>query len=191
MLKRLSTIFLLGTLAITLGGCSSSAGGDETAKPTSTSSAIPTPDPALLPAEPTPALVSVDPSAYDDGFGDLVFKVGDGPAWCTISEASGFAICELIEAAAQYAPIPVPESCDYSYGYQLRVWAQQPENGDIAEFACSGGSFADPSNAPILASGQKLSSSSFSCYVENLTARCDNNAGQWVALGPEVWGMKN
>ncbi len=191
MLKRLSTLLLLGSLAITLGGCSPSAGGDETATPGSSSEAIPTPDPALLPDEPTDALTEVDSAQFDDGFGDLVFKVGEGPAWCTISEASGFAICELNEAAALYDPVPVPATCEYSYGYQLRIWANAPAEGDIAEFACSGGSFADASTAPILASGQKLTAGSFSCYVEDVTARCQNTVGQWVALGPEVWGMKN
>jgi hypothetical protein len=104
---------------------------------------------------------------------------------------SNFVLCEQNEAAAVYQPVPVPDTCEYSYGYQVRLWGAQPETGEIAEFACSGGPYADAANAQILATGQSISVAGFTCFVENITARCENSTGQWIALGPEVWSLNN
>ena len=190
-MTRLTTVAIMVGLAITLGGCATEGAGEPEPTKQASETPVPTPDPSLLPSEAPADAVEVDPAIFDDGFGDLIFRVGDGPTWCTISTASQFVVCEQNEVAAQYEPIPVPDTCDYSYGYQLRLWANKPAEGDTAEFACSGGSYADPSQAQTLNSGEKISVSPFSCYVDEITARCENESGAWIALGPKVWGLNN
>lgn len=188
-MRKALTILLSFGLAITLGACASSDGGAQ--NPDNSVQAIPTPDPALIPDAAPAGLPEADPAVYSDGFGDFIFKVGEGPTWCSISPESGFVLCEHNEAAASYPTIPVPASCDYSFGYQVRLWGKQPEAGQTAEFPCMGGSYADPTKAKVLASGQKLSVAPFSCYVEDITARCENEDGKYIALGPEVWALGN
>ena len=188
-MRKALTILLSFGLAITLGACASSDGGAQ--NPDNSVQAIPTPDPALIPDAAPAGLPEADPAIYSDGFGDFIFKVGEGPTWCSISLESGFVLCEHNEAAASYPTIPVPATCDYSFGYQVRLWAKQPETGQTAEFPCMGGSYADPTNAKVLASGQKLTVAPFSCYVEDITARCENEDGKYIALGPEVWALGN
>ncbi|MEY4986137.1 MAG: hypothetical protein RLZZ359_1023 [Actinomycetota bacterium] len=160
-MRKALTILLGLSLAITLGACASSDG--EAQNPDSSVQAIPTPDPALIPEPAAAGIPEADPAVYSDGFGDFVFKVGDGPTWCSISPESGFVLCEHNEAAASYPTIPVPATCDYSFGYQVRLWA----------------------------SGQKLSVPPFNCYVDEITARCENESGKYIALGPEVWALGN
>lgn len=188
MRKALAIFIGLG-LAITLGACASSDG--ESLNPDNSIQAIPTPDPALIPAKAPTGLPEVDPADYSDGFGDFVFRVGEGPTWCSISPESAFVLCEHNEAAASYPTIPVPASCDYSFGYQVRLWANEPENGQTAEFPCMGGSYADPTSAKVLTSGHKLVVDPFNCYVDEITARCENAEGKFIALGPEVWALGN
>jgi hypothetical protein len=188
-MRKALTILLSFGLAITLGACASSDGGAQ--NPDNSVQAIPTPDPALIPDAAPAGLPEADPAVFSDGFGDFIFKVGEGPTWCSISPESGFVLCEHNEAAASYPTIPVPATCDYSFGYQVRLWAKQPETGQTAEFPCMGGSYADPTNAKVLASGQKLTVAPFSCYVEDITARCENEDGKYIALGPEVWALGN
>jgi hypothetical protein len=193
MRKALAVLVGL-SLAITLGGCSSAGG--ETPSTDGSGNVIPTPDPSLIiPAVPA-GLFEADPTTFDGGFGEFTFKVGDGPTWCTISPnqdapEQSFAICEHNEASASYPTIPIPDSCDYSYGYQVRLWANKPAEGDIAEFPCMGGSYADASSATVLESGQKLAVAPFICYVDNVTARCENENGNYIVLGPEVWALGN
>lgn len=188
-MRKALTILLSFGLAITLGACASGDGGAQNLD--NSVQAIPTPDPALIPDAAPAGLPEADPAIYSDGFGDFIFKVGEGPTWCSISPESGFVLCEHNEAAASYPTIPVPASCDYSFGYQVRLWAKQPETGQTAEFPCMGGSYADPTNAKVLASGQKLTVAPFNCYVEDITARCENADGKYIALGPEVWALGN
>ncbi|MEO0061216.1 MAG: hypothetical protein RL343_834, partial [Actinomycetota bacterium] len=35
----------------------------------------------------------------------------------------------------------------------------------------------------------KITVGSISCFVEDVTARCENATGQWIALGPKVWSL--
>ena len=188
-MKRVITAFAAVALLITLGACATSPAGE--LSPTSGEQAIPTPDQSLVPSAAPAAVVDVDPETFSDGFGDYVFRVGEGPTWCAISTTSNFVVCEQNEAAALYKPIPVPDTCEYSYGYQVRLWAAKPPIGETAEFACAGGSYADPNGAGTLLSGQRISIAPFSCYVEDVTARCENEAGQYIALGPKVWAIQN
>lgn len=176
------------SLAITLGACTSTTGGSPAApgaKPT------PTPDQALVPKAPTDTTTAVDAAIYDDGFGWFAFKVGNGPTWCTITPETDRVLCEQNEAAATYQPIPAPADCEGSYGYQVELWSKQPETGKIADFACASGQFNDPAVAQVLPSGSKISVGSITCVVEDVTARCDNMNGQWIALGPKTWSLNN
>lgn len=188
-MKRVITAIAAVALLITLGACATSPVVEPNA--TSSQAPIPTPDQSLVPTAVPAAVVDVDAELFNDGFGDYVFRVGDGPTWCAISTTSQFVVCEQNEAAALYKPIPVPDSCEYSYGYQVRLWATKPPMGETAEFACAGGSYADPSGAETLASGQRITMAPFTCFVEDVTARCENEVGQYIALGPKVWAVQN
>ncbi len=166
-------------------GCSSGTQADPT------QSGIPqqTIDPSLIPvAAPSDAVV-VDPIIFDSGYGDFTFKVGDGPAWCTINQDQAFAICEIDEAAAQYDPIDIPASCDYSYGYQFRLRDRTASGTSLVDLPCSGGAYADATNANVLMDHQKITISGITCWVDNLTARCDNTHGNYIALGPNAWAL--
>lgn len=185
MTKLFSLLMSLG-LVITLGACAANP-VDDTAK--ISVQATPTPDQSLVPVAPVTELLVVEPAVYSDGFGWFSFKVGDGPTWCTITPDEDRVLCEHNEAAAQYQPVPPAEGCEGSYGYQLQLWATAPENGQIVEFPCASGQFQDPSGAQILPSGSKISVGSITCFVEDVTARCDNLTGQWMAFGPQVWSL--
>lgn len=185
MSRLLAASLSLG-LALTLGACASNPVEGNT---NSSTRPTPTPDQALVPGPATEALVDVDPAGYDDGFGWISFKVGEGPTWCTITPETDRVLCEQNEAAAQYQPVPPAENCEGSYGYQVQLWAAKPEIGEIAEFPCASGQFQDPSVAQILPTGSKITVGSISCFVEDVTARCENLNGQWIALGPSVWSI--
>ena len=187
-MSRLTAVALAITLAIGLGGCATSSDG--AASPTQTQT-IPTPDPALIPDAPAETITAVDAAAYDDGFGSYVFRVGDGPSWCTITTDLDQVLCEQNEAAASYAMIPTPSDCDGSYGYQVRLYGSQPESGEIAGFVCSTGQWQDPAGAQVLAAGTKITAGAFTCYVKDTAARCQNESGQYIALGPKVWAIQN
>lgn len=187
-MKRSLAVVLGVGLAITLGACvSPDSGGNDT----SGASPTPTPDQALVPQAPADDAVVADPAIYDTGFDWFSFKVGNGPTWCTIDSAADNVLCEQNEAAAQYEPIPAPGDCDGSYGYQLQLWSQKPENAEIAGFTCASGQYQDPNVAQILPSGQTLTVGSITCYVEEVTARCENENGQWIAMGPQTWSIHN
>ena len=195
-MSRLLAVSLSLGLALTLGACATPAdggNGSSTSKPT------PTPDQALVPKAPTTPLTEVDAEIYNDGFDWYTFRAGDGPTWCTISPAidgdisGGNVICEQNEAAALYKPIPIPASCDYSFGYQVRLMGVPGavEGTDTASFTCASGFYADPSEAPILAAGQRITVAPFKCFVEDVNVRCENETGQYIALGPKVWALGN
>ncbi len=185
MSRLLAASLSLG-LALTLGACATptDAGNvQSTAKPT------PTPDQALVPKAPSTPLTEVDPEIYNDGFDWYTFRAGDGPTWCTITPESDRVLCEQNEAAAQYQPVPSEEGCAGSYGYQVELFASKPENGEIVGFPCASGQFQDPSAAQVLSAGSRITVGSISCFVEDVTARCENTTGQWIALGPKVWSL--
>lgn len=187
-MSRITAVVLALTLAIGLGGCATSTDG--ATSPTGSQS-IPTPDPALIPPAPVETVVAVDAATFDDGFGSYVFKVGDGPSWCTITPDLDQVICEQNEAAASYQPIPAPADCVGSYGYQIRLYGAKPEAGDVAGFVCSTGQWQDPAEAKVLTSGSKVTAGAFTCYVKDTAARCQNESGQFIALGPKVWAIQN
>lgn len=188
-MRKASALLIALGLAITLGACATGDGG--TPNTDGSGQVIPTPDPALIPPAAPEGLRQVDAKMFSDGFGDYIFKVGDGPTWCSISPEQGFVLCEHNEAAATYPTIPIPTTCDYSYGYQVRLWAEKPATGNIAEFPCMGGSYADATTANALASGEQIKVAPFNCYVDDITARCENGTGQYIALGPAVWALGN
>ena len=187
-MSRLAAVALMVSLAIGLGGCAASTDG---ANSPSGSQTIPTPDPALIPPAPAETITAVDAANYDDGFGSYVFKVGNGPSWCTITPDLNQVICEQNEAAASYQPIPAPADCNGSYGYQIRLYGAKPATGDVAGFVCSTGQWQDPAQAQVLAAGSKITAGSFTCYVKDTAARCQNETGQYIALGPKVWAVQN
>ena len=45
-------------------------------------------------------------AVFANGFGEYIFMVGDGPAWCSIIPADDAAVCEQNEVVAEYQPIP-------------------------------------------------------------------------------------
>lgn len=185
-------IAALAGVALVLGtaACAPSADGQTTDAPTQSQS-VPTIDPSLVPTPSPVAVTPADPAAFLTDYGDYVFRVGSGPTWCTISPSFGLAICEQSEIATQYEPLPVPVSCDYSYGYQVQLWGAAPATGDLAFFPCSGGAFSDPTNAAVLLDGQSIAVAPFNCYVKVDTALCQNELGAWIALGPKVWHVEN
>jgi hypothetical protein len=186
MSRLLAAAVSLG-LALTLGACATPVDGGNA--PSASSKPTPTPDQALIPQAPSSPLTEVDPAIYDDGFGWFSFRAGDGPTWCTITPDEDRVLCEQNEAAAQYLPIPPAEGCEGSYGYQVQLWAAQPEMGEIAEFPCASGQFQDPTAAQILPSGSQITVGSITCFVQDVNARCENLTGEWIALGPRVWSI--
>jgi hypothetical protein len=153
--------------------------------------ATPTINKELVPTAPPAEVVDVDPAAFLTSYGDVIFKVGDGPTWCTMSEFDGFVTCEHKEFDAKYELLPVPEDCQYTYGYQLRLYGTAVAGTDIAGFTCANANWSDPSASPILASGERITTFGFSCFVEGQVARCENESGDFIALGPEVWAASD
>jgi hypothetical protein len=76
-----------------------------------------------------------------------------------------------------------------TYGYQLRLRGAPAEGFKMAEFTCANANWSDPSTAPILASGERITTFGFSCFVEKQAARCENAMGDFIVLGPEAWAM--
>ncbi len=186
-MRKLGFGFTALVAALVLAGCSS----EVATNPTSTI------DPALIPTAPPANAVQVDPATYDDGFGEWIFKIGDGPTWCTITPASAdeaqFVTCEQNEASVQYDPIPAPKDCTASYGYQIRLWGGKKPvafgNTEQAQFTCATSSYSDPSDAKILAHAEQITVGDISCFVVDVTARCDNGNKNYIVLGPEAWAL--
>lgn len=145
--------------------------------------------PELIPTAPPEEVRDVIPEGFLTSYGDIIFKVGDGPTWCTISEFDNFVICEHREFDAQYEQLPVPEDCQFTYGYQLRLRGAPVEGSKMAQFTCANANWSDPATAPILASGERITTFGFSCFVEDKAARCENSSGDFIVLGPEAWAM--
>ena len=148
-------------------------------------------DPELIPSAPPEEIVDVGPEKFLTSYGDIIFRVGDGPTWCTISEFDDFVICEHGEFDAEYDQLPLPEDCQYTYGYQLRLRGAPVEESKMAEFTCANANWSDPSAAPVLASGERITSFGFTCFVEKQAARCENSSGDFIVLGPEAWAMSD
>jgi hypothetical protein len=144
-------------------------------------------DPADIPdAAPSDAL-AVDPAVFANEYSEYSFKVGSGPTWCTINGESKYVICEQIETDATYDPLPVPEVCKLSYGYQFKLFEDKPKDDDISKITCASGLYADAATAQTLNSGETLTVGAITCFVTDITARCDNKRGNFIVLGPEVW----
>jgi hypothetical protein len=190
MRRGISVISAIALL-IALAGCVSDA---PAATPSNSSSSMPTPDASLIPAVPGAEVKAIDYSLFDVGFDEYLFKAGDGPVWCTINALDSWALCEMNEAAAEYAPVPAPDTCEGSYGYQIKLAGKTNSSGDnepAAGFICSGGYYSDPSVAQTLNTGESITVGDITCYVNEITARCDNKTGQYIALGPKVWAAVN
>lgn len=153
--------------------------------------ASPSIDQELVPTAPPENVVDVSPDSFLTSYGDVIFKVGDGPTWCTMSEFDDFVICEHREFDAKYESIPVPEDCEYTYGYQIRLRGNPVEGSKMAEFTCANANWSDASTAPILASGERITSFGFTCFVDQQIARCENSTGDYIVFGPTVWAMSN
>ncbi len=174
------------SLVATLVACTPVDGGSPT------QSGLPSIDPSLIPTAPPANTQDVDATQFQTTYGDYIFKVGQGPVWCSVNADNGFAICEQNEVTAQYEPIPVPGSCQFSYGYQVRLWQTKPKDSEgIAEFMCSGGAYADPASAKILNSAERIKVGGFDCWVDDVTARCENGKGNYIVLGPRAWALGN
>jgi hypothetical protein len=182
--RKLLTVSLLA-LTLAFSGCAATGGGDvkETPSPTQTF------DPSLIPTAPAEDALAVDPAIFDNTYGEYTFKVSGGPTWCTINGADGFVLCEQNEADATYDPLNVPASCKLSYGYQIKLWGSKPSSGKTADFTCASGLYADPSTAQTLNPGETVTVGNITCFVTDVTARCDNKSGNYVVLGPEVWAL--
>ena len=146
-------------------------------------------DPSLIPdVAPADATV-IDPIIFDAGYGEYTFRVGEGPVWCTINKTESFAICEQDEATAVYDPIDAPTTCDYSYGYQFRLRQDSFSGQPFVDLPCSGGAYADATEANILNDHEVIKINKLTCWVDSITVRCDNARGNYIALGPEAWAL--
>lgn len=173
-------------ISLALSGCVAEADPDN---PVPTPS--PTIDQALIPVAPPEDVVEVEPAKFLTSYGDIIFKVGDGPTWCTMSEVDDFVTCEHKEFDAKYENLPVPADCQYTYGYQIRLRGNPVEGSKMAEFTCANANWSDASLAPMLASGEKITAYGFSCFVQDQSARCENSAGDFIVLGPEAWALSD
>ena len=98
--KAISIALLV--VALSLTGCSA----DTSPTNPDGSQSLPTIDPALIPQEAPADVVQVDPDLFLVDYGDVIFKVGTGPTWCTLSEYDDIAICEHKETDVRYEPSP-------------------------------------------------------------------------------------
>jgi len=186
-MRKIAAVLLAMGVAFTLTACAPAS--TDSASP-SQSASLPSIDPALIPTAAPASVIDVAPDAFKMATGDYVFKVGSGPTWCTISPQFKLSICEQSEVATQYAPIPVPASCNYSYGYQVELKATTPTDGTKASFfPCLGGAFTDPTGAQVLQDAERISVDGFSCFVQVDTARCENADKSFIVLGPKAWAL--
>jgi hypothetical protein len=180
--KTVLTSALL-VLALSLTGCA----GENTPTSPDGSTPLPTVDQSLIPQEAPADVVEVDPDLFMVDYGDIIFKVGTGPTWCTLSEYDDIAICEHKETDVRYEPLPVPSDCIYTYGNQIRLLGSPAAGEEMAEFTCANSPYSDASASPSLADGEQITAFGFSCFVEGETARCENSTGEFIVLGPDAW----
>jgi hypothetical protein len=174
-------------LALSLTGCAS----EETPANPDDSTTLPTIDQALIPQEAPADVVEVDPDLFMVDYGDIIFKVGTGPTWCTLSEFDDIAICEHKETDVRYEPLPVPADCAYTYGNQIKLLGSASTGEKTADFTCANSPYSDASTSPALADGEQITAFGFTCFVQGETARCENSTGEFIVLGPEAWAKTN
>lgn len=144
-------------------------------------------DPADIPASAPSDALAVDPAVFANEYSEYSFRVGSGPTWCTINGEAKYVICEQIETDANYDALPVPDTCNLSFGYQFKLSETKPKDEDISRITCASGLYADGSASPTLNSGETITVGGITCFVSDITARCDNKRGNYIVLGPEVW----
>jgi hypothetical protein len=174
-------------LALSLTGCTA----ETTPTETDGSTPLPTIDQALIPQEAPADVVEVDPDLFLVEYGDIIFKVGDGPTWCTLSEYDDIAICEHKETEVRYEPLPIPADCVYTYGNQIKLLGSPVAGQKNADFTCANSPYSDASTSPSLADGEQITAFGFTCFVEGETARCENSTGDFIVLGPDAWAKSS
>ena len=174
-------------LALSLTGCTA----ETTPTETDGSTPLPTIDQALIPQEAPADVVEVDPDLFLVEYGDIIFKVGDGPTWCTLSEYDDIAICEHKETEVRYEPLPIPADCIYTYGNQIKLLGSPVAGQKNADFTCANSPYSDASTSPSLADGEQITAFGFTCFVEGETARCENSTGDFIVLGPDAWAKSS
>jgi hypothetical protein len=174
-------------LALSLTGCTA----ETTPSETDGTSQLPTIDPALIPQDAPADVVEVDPDLFMVEYGDIIFKVGTGPTWCTLSEYDDIAICEHKETDVRYEPLPIPEDCIYTYGNQIKLLGSPVAGQKNADFTCANSPYSDASTSPSLADGEQITAFGFTCFVEGETARCENQSGDFIVLGPDAWAKSS
>lgn len=177
--RKFLSVAVIG-FTIALSGCAVT----QNPNPTDTPAPTQTFDPALIPTTPAADALAVDAKIFDNGYGEYTFKVGGGPTWCTFNGESKFVICEQNEPDATYDPLPVPDTCKLSYGYQFKL-----TEGKKGEITCASGLYADPAQAQTLNPGETVTLGQLTCFVVENTVRCDNKSGNYIVLGPEVWAL--
>ena len=184
--KTVLTSALL-VLALSLTGCTA---GTDTSGPDG-STPLPTIDQALIPQEAPADVVEVDPDLFMVDYGDIIFKVGAGPTWCTLSEYDDIAICEHKETDVRYEPLPIPTDCEFTYGNQIKLLGSPAAGQETASFTCANSPYSDALSSPVLADGEQITAFGFSCFVEGETARCENSTGEFIVLGPDAWAKSS
>lgn len=152
---------------------------------------LPTIDQSLIPQEPPADVVVVDSDLYLVEYGDIIFKVGTGPTWCTLSEFEDIAICEHKETDVRYEPLPVPSDCSYTFGNQIKLHGSPTTGAVTAEFTCANSPYSDARTSPALNDGEQIIAFGFSCFVEGETARCENSNDDFIVLGPDAWAKSD
>jgi hypothetical protein len=184
--KSVFTSALL-VLALSLTGCTA----ESTPAEPSGSEPLPTIDQALIPQQAPADVVEVDPDLFLVEYGDIIFKVGTGPTWCTLSEYDDIAICEHKETDVRYEPLPIPADCEFTYGNQIKLLGSPVSGEETASFTCANSPYSDARTSPVLADGEQITAFGFTCFVEGETARCENSAGDFIVLGPDAWAKSS
>ena len=174
-MRRFGVLFLAVTTALVLSACSSS-----TEEPK-----------AKVPDKPAAEAPIVNAADYSDSYGGYIFRVGGGTVWCTMNTSPNFVLCEHRDVDVAYKIPVAPESCQGAWGYQAKLWAFQPSEGAIADWYCSSGLYSDPEGAYDLPSGSKIVVGDITCFAAETVARCDNNTGQYLALGSDLFSFGN
>lgn len=144
-----------------------------------------------IPDKPAADAPTVNAADYANTYGGYVFGVGGGTVWCTINTKPNFVICEHREVDVTYQLPSAPASCEGAWGYQAKLWAFTPSEGKTADWYCSSGLFSDPDGIYDLASGSKITVDGITCFASEQVARCDNENGQYLVLGAEVYAFGN
>ena len=144
-----------------------------------------------IPSKPAADAPLVDAANYQNTYGDYVFRIGGGTVWCTINTQPEFVLCEHTEIDVTYKLPTAPDSCQGAWGYQAKLWGYQPSEGKVSDWYCSSGLYSDPEGIYDLPSGSKIRVGAITCYAAEQVARCDNESGQYLALGSDVYGFGN